>query len=262
MNTDDPVLVEHIGAVARLTLNAPASMNAITGAMLDALERALDDAANDPEIRVLILTGAGKAFCAGMDLGEIMAMDASGAARPDLLDRVGKLVQQLSALPKPVIASLNGITVAGGLEIALCADIILAADAARIGDAHANYGLVPGAGGAAILPRVIPHHIAMYLLMTGRTLSAAEMKSYGLVCEVHPAAKLADASLALAKLIAAKSPLGLRRIKEVARASMDMSREDALLHEEATLRMHQNSDDWREGLSAFAEKRAPLFHGR
>jgi enoyl-CoA hydratase/carnithine racemase len=196
-----------------------------------------------------------------MDLREVLEIDASGPVRPDLLDRVGNVVKQLSAFPKPLIAALNGITVAGGLEIALCADIVLAADTARIGDAHANYGLVPGAGGAAILPRVIPHHIALYLLLTGRTLSAAEMKTYGLVCEVHPANELADAALALANLIAAKSPLGLQRIKQVARASMDKSREDALLHEEVTLRVHQRSQDWQEGLRAFSEKRAPVFHG-
>lgn len=262
MNTDVPVVVETLGPVVRLTLNSPEQMNAITGDMLGVLERAVENAANDSGIRVLIITGAGRAFCAGMDLREVRELDGRAETRPDVLDRIGKLVRQLSAFPKPVIAALNGITVAGGLELALCADIILAADTARIGDAHSNYGLVPGAGGAAILPRVIPHHIAMYLLMTGKTLSAAEMKAYGLVCEVHPASELADAALVLAKLLAARSPLGLRRIKEVARASMDKSREDALLHEEATLRVHQKSEDWQEGLSAFSEKRAPLFHGR
>ncbi len=102
----------------------------------------------------------------------------------------------------------------------------------------------------------------MYLLMTGKTLSAAEMKTYGLVCEVHPTSELADAALALAKLLAARSPLGLRRIKEVARASMDQSRAEALLHEEAILRVHQRSEDWQEGLRAFSIKRAPVFHGR
>jgi enoyl-CoA hydratase/carnithine racemase len=103
------------------------------------------------------------------------------------------LYARLRNFPKPVIAALNGITMAGGLELAMCADIVVAAESATIGDAHANFGVYPGAGGAAVLPRLIPLNMAMYLLLTGKSLSAAEMKACGLVCEVHPDAEFAEA---------------------------------------------------------------------
>jgi enoyl-CoA hydratase/carnithine racemase len=150
---------------------------------------------------------------------------------------------------------------AGGLELAMCADIVVAAEGATLADAHANYGVYPGAGGAAILPRLIPLNMAMYLLLTGKSLSATEMKACGLISEIHPVEGLADAALALAKHIAKKSPIALRRMKEVARASADKSRDDALLHEQVMLRQHMRSFDFHEGLQAFAEKRAPQFQG-
>ncbi len=172
------------------------------------------------------------------------------------------MFDQLRNFPKPVIAALNGVTMAGGLELAMCADIIVAADSATIGDAHANFGVYPGAGGAAVLPRLIPLNQAMYLLLTGKSLSAAEMQAAGLVAEVHPAEQLADATLKLAKQIARHSPIVLQRIKQVARASADKSRDDALLHEQVMLRQHLRSYDLSEGLRAFSEKRAPQFQGR
>src|SRR5262249_8382410 len=191
------------------------------------------------------------------DLKEVLAGLAAQPGEADFLDRARIVFDQLAAFPKPVIASLNGVTMAGGLELAMCADIIVAADTAQIRDAHANFGVYPGAGGAAVLPRLVPLNTAMYLLYTGKTLSAAEMKSLGLVSEVHAADALPDATLALAQSIAAKSPIAMRRMKEVARASADKTRADALLHEQVMLRAHLRSADFREGLRAFAEKRAP-----
>jgi enoyl-CoA hydratase/carnithine racemase len=151
---------------------------------------------------------------------------------------------------------------AGGLELAMCADIIVAAETATIGDAHANFGVYPGAGGAAVLPRLIPLNMAMYLLFTGKSLSAAQMQAMGLVAEVHPDADLAGATLKLATLIASKSPAALRRMKIVARTTADKSRDDALLHEQVMFRAHMRSADLAEGLAAFSEKRAPAFTGR
>ena len=168
----------------------------------------------------------------------------------------------LRDFPKPVIAALNGITMAGGLELAMCCDIVLASQQAKIGDAHANFGVYPGAGGAAVLPRLIPQNVAKYLLFTGKTLSADEMKTYGLVNEVVPADELDEAVAELAKLIASKSPIALRRMKEVANGSLDKSRDAALEHEQVLFRKHQRSHDMAEGLRAFSEKRSPEFKGR
>ncbi|MBV8501904.1 MAG: enoyl-CoA hydratase/isomerase family protein [Paucibacter sp.] len=256
-----PLTLESFGPVARLTLNRPKAMNALNLATLDAFERLLPELAAREETRVLILTGSGPAFCAGADLKEVVGQTPQ-PGEPDFLDRARAVLEMLASFPKPVIASLNGVTMAGGLELAMCADLIVAAETAQIGDAHANFGVYPGGGGAAVLPRLVPLPTAMYLLFTGKTLTATEMKSLGLVCELHAADQLAEATLALAQLIASKSPAALRRMKEVARSSADKTRADALLHEQVMLRAHQRSADFQEGLKAFAEKRAPRFTGR
>ncbi len=259
---DKVVLFETIGAVARLTLNRPKAMNSLNLTMQAELKQCLEQIAAREDLRVVVLTGRGVAFCAGADLKEVMAGQSLPAGEADFLDQASALFALLRKFPKPVIAALNGVTMAGGLELAMCADLIIAAQSATIADAHANYGVYPGAGGAAILPRLIPLNMAMYLLFTGKSLSAEEMKTCGLVCEVHPDDQLADAALALARLIATKSPIALRRMKEVARLSSDKSREDALLHEQVMLRQHLRSADMQEGLRAFAEKRTPDFVGK
>jgi enoyl-CoA hydratase/carnithine racemase len=260
--TDDVLIFETFGPVARLTLNRPKAMNSLNSAILRSLEDRLAEIAGRDDLRVLVLTGNGPAFCAGADLKEVLAGASAAPGELDFLDRCTVVFGQLRAFAKPVIAALNGVTMAGGLELAMCADVIVAAEGAAIGDAHANFGVYPGAGGAAILPRLIPLNMAMYLLFTGKTLSAQEMKALGLVCEVHADAALPDAALALAQQIALKSPIALSRMKAVARASADMSRADALRHEQVMLRQHLRSADLQEGLQAFAEKRPPRFVGR
>ncbi|MDM0028234.1 enoyl-CoA hydratase/isomerase family protein [Variovorax saccharolyticus] len=259
---DDILICEAFGAVARLTLNRPRAMNAMNLATLAQLERRLAEIAANDEIRVLVLTGNGPAFCAGADLKEVLAGADLAPGEADFLDRANLVFGQLRGFPKPVIAALNGVTMAGGLELAMCADIVVAAESATIADAHANFGVYPGAGGAAILPRLVPLNMARYLLFTGKSLTAAEMKACGLVCEVHADDALAEATLELARHIAKKSPIALRRMKEVARASADKTGADALLHEQVMLRQHMRTADFHEGLTAFAEKRAPKFTGR
>jgi enoyl-CoA hydratase/carnithine racemase len=260
--SEDVLLCDVAESVARLTLNRPKSMNSLNLAILAELDRRLTELAADDEIRVLVLTGSGAAFCAGADLKEVLAGRTLGPGEADFLDRANQVFGRLRNFPKPVIAALNGVTMAGGLELAMCADLVVAAGSATLADAHANFGVYPGAGGAAVLPRLIPLNVAMYLLLTGKSLSAAEMKTYGLVCEVHPDDAFPDAVQKLATHIARKSPIALRRMKEVARQSADKTRDDALLHEQVMLRQHMRTFDFHEGLQAFAEKRAPRFQGR
>ena len=178
------------GAAAWITLNRPDAMNALSGAMCDELSPLLARLGRDPEVRVLVLTGAGRAFCAGADLKGVLgdSADAPGADDPlnAFLDRVSDTIDRLRALPKPTIAALNGLTMAGGLELAMACDLMIAAESARIGDAHANFGVFPGAGGTAVLPRRIGPTAAKYLLFTGDTQSAAELLPLGLVNPVVP----------------------------------------------------------------------------
>ena len=264
MTTEEPVLLQsREGAVAWLTLNRPDALNALNLAMVAAFEAVLGDLANDDSVRVVVITGAGRAFCAGADLKELRESRNLPAGEPDFLDRLTTNVMDvLRDFPKPVVAAINGITMAGGLELAMCCDIVFAAESARIGDGHANYGVYPGAGGAAVLPRMVPLNVAKYLLFTGKTLPAAEFQAYGLVNEVHPDDQLVSSTQTLAEEIAAKSPIGLRRMKAVANASSDNTRDAALQHEQVMLRKHERSFDMAEGLRAFSEKRKPVFQGR
>ena len=262
MSNSDVIYTQQ-GTTAWLTLNRPQAMNSISLSMIEHMEKLLPQIAADDSVRVVVVTGAGSAFCAGADLKEVLASKDLPPGEPDMLDRVcDEVMNPLRDFPKPVIAALNGITMAGGLELAMCCDIVLASEDARIGDAHANFGVYPGAGGAAVLPRLIPHNVAKYLLFTGKTLSAQEMKDYGLVNEVVPPSQLEQAATELAELIATKSPIALRRMKEVANASLDKSRDAALEHEQVMMRKHERSFDMAEGLRAFSEKRNPTFKGR
>jgi len=259
--SSDQMLFEQRGPVAWLTLNRPEAMNSINLAMISAYEEYLPKIASDDSIRVLVITGRGQAFCAGADLKEVLASKALPPGEPTFLDRGLAVFSTLRNLGKPVIVALNGITMAGGLETAICGDIVLAAEDARIGDCHANYGVFPGGGGASILPRLIPKNVASYLLFTGKTLTAKQMQEYGFVNQVVPADKLEEAAQKLGELIASKSPLALRRMKEVVRTSQDATRADALRHEYLEMQNQMRSWDFTEGLKAFSEKRNPEFKG-
>jgi len=248
------------GAVAWIRLARPEQMNALDRDTLLALEERLDEIAAEPAVRVLVVTGAGKAFCAGADLKGVLAQVAPG--EPDFLDIAARVFKKLRHLPKPVVAAINGLAMAGGLELALCCDLIIAAVSARIGDAHANFGVFPGGGGAAVLSTRLPLNIAKQLLFTGDTMPASELAAHGLVNQVTPDGELKAAVQTLAEKIAGKSPLVLTRMKRVANGAADKAQEDALKEELLELRDHTRSYDFAEGLKAFAEKRIPAFEGR
>lgn len=247
---------------AWFVLNRPHEMNALNSAIINGLDAFLETMSVNKDIRCLVLSGTGRAFCAGADLKSTTGADPLPPGEPDFYDRVWETYGKLRNISKPVIAALNGFTLAGGLEMAMCCDIVIASETAKIGDVHANFGVYPGAGGAAILPRIVPRNVAKYLLFTGKMLSAEEMKNYGFVNEVVAADQLATATQNLADHISAKSPIALRRMKAVASQTQGQTVEDALRHEQLIFRQHLRSADMVEGLSAFEEKRTPKFEGR
>ena len=255
------------GPVAWLQLNRPQALNALDRPALEALADGVARAQADPAVRVVVLTGTGRAFCVGGDIKALQHDVVAGgravaAGEEDYIDTVARCFAAVRALRKPLIGAVNGVAVGGGLELLLCCDLVIAADTATLGDGHANYGIFPGGGSAALLPRRLPLNVAKQLLFTGELQPAAQWQAWGLVNELVPPAALAGRVQALAEALARKSPLLLARLKHLADTSADKPLADALRQELFELRAHMRTQDMREGTSAFVEKREPVYVGR
>lgn len=263
MSDDAPVLVDHgPGPVVTLTLNRPERLNAIGPAVVATLDAVLDDL--PPATRVLVVTGRGRAFSAGGDLEAVTAMARERGLGDDAGTEafhaaISAVLRRLELLDVPVVAAVNGIAVAGGLELAAACDVVLAAESATFGDGHANHGLLPAGGGSVRLPRRLGAARAKYLMFTGETVSAATMCSWGLVSEVVPDAELPAATERIAARLASRSPDGLRRMKDVVDRGLDMSVDEALAYEQAVAAEHLRAPDYLEGLTAFRERRPARF---
>ena len=245
-----------------ITLNRPDALNAITPALVSGINAALDKAQLS-DIHAVVLTGTGRAFCAGADLKFVR-----GEARNDetslsrFLDTVLLVMNRLETFPMPVIASLNGLTLAGGLELMLCCDLVVAARSAKLGDAHANFGLLPGGDSSVRLPRKIGPTRAKYLLYTGEFVLAEQLVAAGLVNEVVDDDMLIPATEALVAKLVNKSPLVLRRMKVLVDDGLEQPCAIALRQELLASEVHARSNDLKEGLAAFEEKRKPRFTGK
>jgi enoyl-CoA hydratase/carnithine racemase len=252
--------------MAILTLNRPEAMNAMNAAMRREMGQAFVDFREDNDSWVLIITGAGdRAFCAGMDLREMAAGLASrGQGEPQQPQQPREpeisLMAGNTGIWKPIIAAINGVAVGGGLETALACDIRIAADSARMGLSEPKRGIIPGGGGLARLPRLIPLGAAMEIMLTGDLITAQEAYRIGLVNQVVPAAELLTAAKKMAERMMESAPLALRAIKETVMKTRHMSLEEAL-----PARFGPNvmaSEDAREGTAAFGQKRKPAWKGK
>jgi enoyl-CoA hydratase len=258
-----PVLWTQDGGVGIVTLNRPQALNALTVELLELLEHHADEAERDPTVRALVIAGSGeKAFCAGADL-KTLEQEYAGVSEPDeLVDVMHRVYWRLERLELPVIAAVHGYCFGGGLELMLTADFCIAADDARFGLPEVNVGALPGAGGTQRLPRLIGAPMAKQLMFTGESIDATEALRIGLVNRVVPAASLLTDALALAAAIAGKAPLAVRKIKQAADGGLALSLEAGLELERACHVFLRETEDRREGVTAFVEKRSPHFVGR
>jgi len=253
--------VERDGGIATITVNRPEALNAFDSQALGDLSARLDEVADDPEIRAVVLTGAReRAFAAGADIKEMRTKSVLDAQQFAFLGQ--RCALMLERMWKPVIAAINGIAVGGGLELALACDIRFAASTATLGQPEINLGLIPGWGGSQRLARVAGLGFAKDLILTGRTVDAAEALRTGLVQAVYEPAELMDRTMDTARALAAKSPIALAQAKEVCNTALQGEHRANLDHEATLFSLLFATEDAREGMAAFVEKREPKFTGR
>lgn len=259
--TGQAVRLDVSGGLATLTLDRPDTLNAMSQEMMTALDRQLDALEQVPDLRAVIVTGAGRGFCAGGDLLEFgTALKAGQDRLLNYLRRNARILQRIEDLPVPVIGAVNGVAIAGGLELLLCCDILIAAEGAQIGDCHARYGVVPAAGSTVRLPERIAPSRAAQMFYTGATLSAETLRDWGLVNEVVPADRLMDRAQDLAAEILACSPEVTRHLKALTGPeARDHRRQQRMEAEHQHFARHVDGQDLGRGLAAFREKRRPDF---
>jgi len=261
----DRIEVDGEPALGLVTLNRPAEMNPMDWDTVRELGRILDALAADPGVRVIAITGAGRAFSAGGDMKKYQTLQRDAREFPRFLADIHEVFERIPQYPKPVVALVNGIAVAGGIELVLFCDFAYMAASARIGDAHQPFGQMGGGGVLSLLPRVVGPARARELIVTGRLLGAEEALAWGLVSRVVPDGELVAAATELARDVVKKSPLALAHAKQVLNASLFAGtdlRAALRLEREVTGRYCLTSEDAAEGLDAFAAKRTPRWTGR
>jgi enoyl-CoA hydratase len=251
------ILFEQEAGVATITFNRPDKLNAINHEMLSEFKEAVDRVSREAEVRVLLLTGAGRAFIAGADIKAFLELDALGARKFALAGHETGIA--LEDLEIPVIACVNGFALGGGLEMAMACDFIYAADTAKLGQPEINLGIIPGFGGTQRLARLVGKGVAKEMILTGRMLDASEAKTLGLVAQVFPTATFMEECRKVARALAAKGRVSLRAAKQAVQRGFDLDLRNACLLEADAFALCFASPDAHEGARAFLEKRQPKF---
>lgn len=258
------ILIERDKGVARLTLYRPDRLNSFTAAMHEELAAALADVADDPHVRAVLLTGAGRGFCAGQDLGDRAV--APGGEAVDLGDSVERyyapLIRRLATIPKPVVCAVNGVAAGAGANIALACDIVVAARSAKFIQSFANIGLIPDSGGTWVLPRLIGQARALGLALTGEPIGAEKAAEWGMIWKCVDDELLLEEASALASKFAQGPTRGLAATKRLIRQSSLQTLADELDLERDAMRELGASADYQEGVAAFLAKRPSVFTGQ
>ena len=256
----ETITLERRGAVALLTINRPDKLNALSRQVHQEGVAALDELKYDDSVRVVVLTGSGeKAFIAGADIKEFQEQTPI-TQRNEFHERT--LFNSIDTFPKPVIAMINGFCLGGGNELALACDLRICSENAKFSQPEINLALIPGGGGTQRLTRLIGEGRAMQLTLTGEMIDALTAYSFGLVNQVHPAAELEEKTLELANKIAEKAPIALQLAKEAVKFASRSNLDEGLRREVDLFALCFATDDKKEGVAAFLEKRKPIFKGR
>jgi enoyl-CoA hydratase len=259
MTTPDCLLIERPSdAIVLFRLNRPQVRNALSLPLRARLADEVTRYAADEKIRCLIVTGSDAVFAAGADIGEM----AEAGPIEIMARNVQKYWRTIMDCPKPVIAAIEGFALGGGLELALCADIIVAGEGARLGLPEVKIGILPGGGGTQKLARLVGRQRAMLLLMTGKMFSAAEAFSMGVISEMAPTGQALPRAIEIAREIAAMPPIAVMQIKEIVNAGLNAPLDTALMLERKALLLQFATSDQKEGMRAFLEKRKPTFEGK
>lgn len=254
------VLIEIADGIAVVTVNRPRAMNALNSETVEALHVAMREVERNADAKVVVITGAGRAFVAGADIREMSAMNAAEARA---FSQAGhRLIAFMERMTKPIIAAVNGYALGGGLELALACDFIYAAEEARLGLPEATLGVIPGFGGTQNLPRLIGPNRAKELIFSGRQLTAQQAHEWGLVNEVVPGGELMHRVLEVAQNIARNGTLAVSTAKEAIVNGLNATKENGLRLEGTLFGLLFDSEDQKEGMRAFVEKRPPAFKGK
>ncbi len=253
------IITEARGRVGLITLNRPAALNALNDQLMDELGQALGLFDSDEGIGAIVITGSDKAFAAGADIGAMRAWSYMDVYKSDYITRNW---ERLRSVRKPVIAAVAGYALGGGCELAMMCDIVIAADTAKFGQPEVRIGIIPGAGGTQRLPRAISKAKAMDLILTARTMCAEEAERAGLVSRVVAADKLLDEALAAATLIASFSLPSIMAAKESVNRAYEVPLAEGILFERRMVHSLFATEDQKEGMAAFVEKRKPVFKHR